>query len=222
MADLRHHPDADPPLTSSGPLPVRVHDTVPAYQAGLVSALRAVGYDAGPTGNPRSWAAQTGRRALLITIRTEGDWALLAGLPAANPDLVLLALLTEPTPATYQEAFRRGATAAVAWDASLATVLDVLAAAVNGRILLTSNDAHVVAAGTLTDPHPDQFSDQELDWLRQLATGVPVNTLARRSGLSDRSVYRRLANLYTRLGVANRSAAIATAIRWRLLDRRPN
>jgi len=220
MADLRHdaHPDAP---TAREPLAVRVHDAVPVYVAGLITALKAAGYPAAATGNPRSWAAQPERRALLLTIRTERDWTLLATLPTDNPQLIILALLTEPTPATHQEAYRRGATAAVAWDAPLDTITRVLAAAAQGHILLTSASAHALAAGTLTDPHPDQFSDRELDWLRQLATGVSVTTLARRSGLSDRSVYRRLANLYTRLGVANRSAAIATAIRWRLLDQHP-
>ncbi len=222
MADLRHDLDVDPPTAPGAPLAVRVHDTAPAYRAGLVAALNAAGYDAESTGSPSSWAAQPGRRALLITIRTEGDWRLLAGLPTAKPGVVLLALLAEPTPATYQEAFRRGATAAAAWDAPLATLLDVLAAAVQGRILLTADDAHVLAVGTPTDPHPAHFSDQDLDWLRQLAVGSSVTALARRSGLSDRSVYRRLADLYSRLGVANRSAAIATAIRWRLLDQHPH
>jgi len=57
MADLRHDPHPDPP-TAREPLAVRVHDAVPVYAVGLITALNDGGYPAAATGNPRSWAAQ--------------------------------------------------------------------------------------------------------------------------------------------------------------------
>ncbi len=194
---------------------VRVVDGVPAYRAGLVAALLHAGYDADSTDDPDGWADHDSRRGLMLTLRTQHDWDQLARLGRrARPHLVLIALLTALTGAAHQAALQRGASAAIAWDAPLDAVLAVLAAALDGQVLLP-----LEIAVTLGHPDidPGIFSPQELAWLRLLAAGATTSALARRSRLSDRTINRRLANLYSRMGVRNRAEAIAAATRWGLI-----
>jgi DNA-binding CsgD family transcriptional regulator len=57
------------------------------------------------------------------------------------------------------------------------------------------------------DTDPSQFTSRELEWLRILASGATA-TLAEYGGYSARTMYRRLADLYARLGVNNRCEAV--------------
>lgn len=118
---------------------------------------------------------------------------------------------------TYQAALRRGASAAAAWDEPLDVVLDVLGAALAGRVLIPFEVAATLGLPA-AQPDPARFTSEELGWLRMLAAGATATALAEQSGLSNRTMYRRLADLYTRLGVHNRAEAITTATRWGLLD----
>ncbi len=61
-------------------------------------------------------------------------------------------------------------------------------------------------------PDPSPLTDQEADWLGQLASGIRTLDIARESGYSERSLYRALADLYKRLGVRNRQEALTLAI----------
>jgi DNA-binding NarL/FixJ family response regulator len=96
----------------------------------------------------------------------------------------------------------------------LDAVLAVLAAALDGQVLLPLEIAVTLSH---SDVDPSTFSPQELTWLRLLAAGATTNALAARSRLSDRTIHRRLADLYSRMGVHNRAEAIAAATRWGLI-----
>lgn len=56
------------------------------------------------------------------------------------------------------------------------------------------------------------LTDQEIDWLRQLVAGARSVEVAGRSGYSERSFYRALSELWSRLGVRDRNEAIVLAI----------
>ena len=43
-------------------------------------------------------------------------------------------------------------------------------------------------------------SPREIEWLQQLAKGIPVAQLADRAGYSERAMYRLLRGLYTKTG----------------------
>ena len=53
------------------------------------------------------------------------------------------------------------------------------------------------------------ITSEETRWLHALEAGCTVLDLARLAGYSERSMYRRLASLYGRLGAANRREALA-------------
>jgi len=88
-----------------------------------------------------------------------------------------------------------------------------------GDFLIAEVDGEVPAAVALavidsTDGNGNgntPISDQEIRWLRSLAEGMPVAHLALEEGYSVRSMYRRLARTYRRLGAANRMQALIRA-----------
>ena len=54
-----------------------------------------------------------------------------------------------------------------------------------------------------------QLTDREHDVLELVAQGLDNLSIARRLGLSDKTVRNNLSNILTKLGVADRGAAIA-------------
>lgn len=60
-----------------------------------------------------------------------------------------------------------------------------------------------------------------MEWLAALASGSTVARLANETGYSERVMFRRLADLYGRLGVSGRAEAIVAAERLGLLGSSP-
>jgi DNA-binding NarL/FixJ family response regulator len=135
-----------------------------------------------------------------------------------NPELILVALLVEPSPDTYAEALRNGAVAAVAWEAVPEGIVKVLTAALESDTLIPTAVAQALAAKLPAFEDPDWITHEELAWLRTLARGSTVHDLAKNVGYSDRALYRLLHALYGRMGVSNRTEAILQASRRHLLD----
>lgn len=197
---------------------VAVLDPVPAYRAGVTAALTGAGFHCPEATDAldRVLSSQ-GRRALLITIRSGEQWALLDLHGHNCPTLVVVALLTDRSPAGYREAFRAGACSVVPFDAPVEQILAVLRAALDQHVLLPVELAQALAAGSHSDDD-GWVTDQEAGWLRQLTTGITIAKLAADVGYSERSLYRLLHDLYGRMQVNNRTEAIAKASRLGLID----
>ena len=73
------------------------------------------------------------------------------------------------------------------------------------------------AIGTATGPLPitscSRLSAREVEVLRLVANGAPHGQVARELGLSPKTVKNHLSNIYAKLGVANRTQAVALAVR---------
>lgn len=96
-------------------------------------------------------------------------------------------------------------------------VIAAVFAAVEGAVLLPRE---VLAALIGHDPHAAiEISSEEAEWLTDLSAGATVVKLADDFGYSERAMFRRLHDLYTRLGVSNRTEALVTAQRLGLLSR---
>jgi DNA-binding NarL/FixJ family response regulator len=202
----------------SSTLPLGVVDPAASYRSGLSAALSTAGFAPTELTDPRAWASTAGRRVLLWTVRAAQDWKELRALRGLNPELVLVALLVDPTPEAYAEALRSGAVAAAAWEAVPEAIVKVLAAALEGDSLIPAGVAQALAAKLPAFEDPDWITHEELGWLRILAQGGTVQELAGQAGYSERALYRLLHTLYSRMGVSNRTEAILQASRRGLLD----
>lgn len=77
--------------------------------------------------------------------------------------------------------------------------------------LLPESSAAIAANGAM------RLSVRETDVLRELVGGARNSQIANTLGISERTVKSHLGSIYQKLGVESRSAAVATAVRRRLV-----
>ena len=66
------------------------------------------------------------------------------------------------------------------------------------------------------------LTDAELSWIKSLADGEKISTLAAHAGYSERSMFRHLARVYRILGVSDRDEALLAARDLGLCDADPS
>jgi DNA-binding NarL/FixJ family response regulator len=193
---------------------VAVEGGAPAYRYGVQSALRDAGWTlVDPAELLRSGS---GLRAIVVAPPRE-YLARIAELRALCPRLVLVAVLEEGDCETYRQALNLGANGVVTIDAPLDEIIGVVAAALAHRSLLPTAVARALAAAERAERNEHGVTACELDWIRALVAGATVAGLADLAGYSERAMYRRLRDVYCRLGARNRSEALVAAAEAGLL-----
>lgn len=179
----------------------------------LVSALQRAGYRVSQTRHPKAWGGAVNRPPVLVTDDTADGARLRTDAVAVAPETPCVVLTHDTTPTRYQELLAAGTSALPAGSAVEDVVFAVGAAARSLACL------PAVAARTLDGPGAERpaLTPRETRWLRALADGTTVVSLARASGYSEREMYRLLRTLYGRLGAASRTVALLQADRWGLL-----
>jgi DNA-binding NarL/FixJ family response regulator len=137
-----------------------------------------------------------------------------------NEDLVIVGLLRVAGIAAYREAFRFGATAAVAWDETPENVVKVVRACLDGFCLLPVGIAQGLVTAQSYEESPF-LTEWERRYLQRLANGATVAEVAREASYSEREMFRLLHQLYQRLGARSRTEALVKAARLGLLDALP-
>ena len=82
---------------------------------------------------------------------------------------------------------------------------------------LVRRQLHLSPSATARRSHPDDLTPRELEVLRLLAAGLSNPAIAARLTISVGTVKAHTANIYGKLGVANRVQALARAQELRLL-----
>jgi two-component system, NarL family, nitrate/nitrite response regulator NarL len=209
------------------PVTVLVADDHPLYREGIARAieqrpdLRLVG------------AVADGQEALDRIRALTPDVAVLdVRMPVFDGVEVLTALRAEqrPTRIVLLSAFtdREIVVAAVAAgvdgylskDADRTEICDAVAAVARGEARLDP----ALQAGLMdeirrrrTQGPPARLTDREAEVLRFIAEGMSAPAIAERLELSTATVKTHLSNLYEKLGVSDRAAAVAEAMRRDLL-----
>jgi DNA-binding NarL/FixJ family response regulator len=208
-ADIHGRREANSMLTR-----VAVIDPLPVFRRGVEAILAHPGTAIEHPADALAWVREPQSRIALLTVRTPADWALLADLGAAGTGAVVIAVLDDPTTAAYLRAFHAGAASAVPRDAEPDALRAVFDAVANGRSLVPTDVLRALATEAQDGPRPDASrtpTRQEMEWLRHLSRGVSVSRLASQVGYSERMMFRLLRDLYTRLGVGNRTEALIRA-----------
>ncbi len=206
---------------------VFVADDHPVYREGLVRAVRD---------RPElELVGQSGDgRAALPAIRTLlPDVAVLdVRMPGlAGPD-VLNAIVREhlPTRVVFlsahldaelvYRAIAMGAAAYLSKEADRAEIFDAVAAVARGQTVLAPAIMSGLAAQIQLREarHRPVLSPREQEILRLIADGGSTPEIARRLQLSPSTVKSHLQSLYEKLGVSDRAAAVASAMRSGLLE----
>ncbi len=207
---------------------VVVADDHPVYRDGITRAVRdrpdleLVGEAGG------------GREALELIAEEAPDVALLDfRMPDLDGQAVLHALVRDRSPARVVflsantepaivfAALAAGATGYLSKDADRSAICDAVAAASRGETVL-SPDLQTGLAGQIR-LHAAQgdrvvLSPRELEVLALTAQGRSAPEIASQLFLAPTTVKSHLQNLYEKLGVSDRAAAVAEAMRRGLLE----
>lgn len=215
------------PVASGGRVRVVVADGHPIYREGLVRAIKER-WDLELVGE-----AADGRTALSVIKELGPDVAVVdLGLPDLDGAHVLRAAIRDGVPARMlvlaetvdssvaYAALEAGAAGCLTKDADKLELCDAIAAAARGEIVL-SREIQTGIAGQIRlracDDRP-VLTRREQEILSLVAEGYSAGEIGRKLYVSMATVKSHQQHLYRKLGVSERAAAVAEAMRRGLLD----
>ncbi|MEV6681573.1 response regulator transcription factor [Streptomyces erythrochromogenes] len=135
------------------------------------------------------------------------------------PTRVLLLTAFEDSSLVFQ-AIQEGAAGYILKDASRAQIVEAVAQAASGGTVIPPELAGGLAGeirGRLKDEGP-LLTDRERQVLKYFAEGLSIPAVANRLFLAPSTVKSHAQRLYTKLGVSDRAAAVAEAMRRGMLE----
>ena len=212
--------------THTEPITLLIVDDHPVVRDGLTGMFAAdPGFEViGEAGDGAEAVRQA--RALrpdviLMDLRmpgTDGVAAITELAQLALPSRVLV-LTTYDTDAYVLPAVAAGATGYLLKDAPRHELLRAVRAAAAGEAVLSPTVAARLMNQVRT-PDADGLSKRELDVLRLVAAGTTNREAGAKLFISEATVKTHLLNIYAKLGVSDRAAAVATAYDRGLLTTR--
>jgi DNA-binding NarL/FixJ family response regulator len=199
--------------------PIAVSDPSPTFRRGLTSLLREAGMHAVEPPDLTSWVAGASHRAVILTIDGAAPLRCVSDLVRRREDVVLIALLPTLDGDAAATALRAGASTVAHRDEDTDRLLTIIGHALTGDTLLPVDLARLLAHTPPVD-QTDQIglTPDEVRWIGRLARNDSVAKVAADAGVSERTMYRRLDQVFRRIGVHNRIEAIAWATSNHLLD----
>lgn len=168
---------------------------------------------------------------ILMDLRMPGMDGLTAieRLSAEQPQVAVVILTTFNEDDLMLRGLRAGARGYLLKDTGREALFDAIRAAARGETLLQADvmtkllanlSSGVLRPGIAETSSRDvstELTERELEVLKAVAHGERSKEIALRLGISERTVKAHLANIYSKLGVDSRAAAIAVAAQRNLL-----
>ena len=142
--------------------------------------------------------------------------AALGEIKVLNPEVQVLVLTTYDSDADILPAIEAGAAGYLLKDSSRQELYDGIRAAARGETVL----APAVAArlvGKMRAPAEEQLSGREVEVLQLVAEGESNSEVAQQLHISQATVKSHLVNIFGKLGVSDRTAAVTAALRKGIL-----
>jgi len=151
-------------------------------------------------------------------LRSDGR-SLVDALPESSPIPILL-LAAEVDPAHAYAAIEAGAAGYLSKDLDGATLGQAMVRVAQGETVLDLQAQTGLAQEIRLRAQEDRpvLSAREQEVLRLIASGLTAPEIAKRLHLSTATVKTHILHLYEKLGVAERAAAVAEAMRQGLLE----
>jgi DNA-binding NarL/FixJ family response regulator len=155
---------------------------------------------------------------ILMDLRMPGMDGLTAITELARQGITarVLVLTTYDTDSYVLPAIEAGATGYLLKDAPRAELLRAVRAAAQGQAVLSPSVATRLMS-RVREPETKPLSRRELEILRLVAAGTTNRDAAAKLLISEATVKTHLLNIYAKLGVGDRAAAVAEAFNRGLL-----
>lgn len=137
-------------------------------------------------------------------------------IKSARPEINVLVLTTYDSDADILKAIETGATGYLLKDAAREDLFSAIKSAAKGEASLASPVAARLMQRAKT-PGSETLSAREIEVLELVATGKNNKEIARELWIGETTVKSHLFHAYEKLGVADRAAAVAEAIRREIL-----
>ena len=132
----------------------------------------------------------------------------------------VLIIAADPEPELVYSALANGAAGYLTKDADADELCEAITAVARGRTVLAPQlQSGIAGEIRLRAVHEQPFlSDRESEILKLVATGLTAPEIGRKLHLSTATIKTHLHHLYSKLGVAERAAAVAVAMRRGLVE----
>lgn len=144
---------------------------------------------------------------------------LITELRRRDPALPVLVLTTYGTDEDLRPALEAGPTSVLLKDAGRHELFHAIRATSRGETVLSPSVAELLVRRyhSATDAPADVLSAREAEIIRLLADGMTNREIGRALHVSEATVKTHLVRMYTKLGVADRAAAVSVAYQQGLL-----
>ena len=131
----------------------------------------------------------------------------------AYPDIKIMVLTSFGTSKEMSDAITNGADGALMKDTAADELIKTIRAIVAGERIIPERLMRQAAEDNITP----KLSDRHLEILSSIAQGQSNSDIAKQYGLSEISIKKQVSKIFARLGVSNRSEAVALALRKQML-----
>jgi DNA-binding NarL/FixJ family response regulator len=143
-------------------------------------------------------------------------------IASEHPEIKVLVLTTFDADSYVLQALRAGASGYVLKDSQPAAIVSsILAVTAGERVMATAVANRVLdmlTGTTTTKEFYDGLTAREIEILKLLATGQPNKQIARRLGISEKTVRNHVSHMYEKLQIYDRSQAVLYAVRKGLVE----
>jgi DNA-binding NarL/FixJ family response regulator len=144
----------------------------------------------------------------------------ISEIKALQPEVHVLVLTTYDTDADILPAIEAGATGYLLKDAPREELFRAIRAAARGEAVLAPGVAARLM-GRMRAPAEEALTAREIEVLSLVAQGGSNKGIARQLHISEATVKTHLVHIYGKLGVADRTAAVTTALQRGILRLEP-
>lgn len=134
-------------------------------------------------------------------------------ITAANPDIKVIVLTTYGSSIELAKAIQNGAVGILLKDKVDMDLVNTIRFVVAGNQVIPTRLLKQIEQ----DKALSQLTDRQLTILASVAQGQSNSDIAKSFGLSEITIKKHLSSIFERLGVANRSEAVALALRKQML-----
>ena len=131
----------------------------------------------------------------------------------AYPDIKIMVLTSFATSKEMSDAITNGADGALMKDTAADELIGAIRDIVAGKRLIPERLMRQAEEDNITP----KLSDRHLEILSSIAQGQSNSDIAKQYGLSEISIKKQVSKIFARLGVSNRSEAVALALRKQML-----